>query len=131
MSGKASYITGIAPFIFLAIFLIRALTLEGAWDGIEYLIYPRWKELLHPKVWYEACTQVFFTLNVFFVNVIMYASYNKFEHNIHRDSNIVTTLDTLTSIVVGSITFAIIGHLAHELNVKDIETVIKPGPGKS
>lgn len=129
-SGKASYVTGIVPFIFLFVFLIRALTLPGAIDGIKYFFTPRWEDILKPSVWFAACTQVFFTLNVFFVNVIMCASYNKFEHNIYRDSNIVTTLDTFTSILVGSITFGIVGHLAHELNVKDIQDVFKGGPGE-
>lgn len=130
-SGKASYVTGIAPFIFLLVFLIRTLTLPGAFNGIAYFFTPKWEDILKPSVWYEACTQVFFTLNVFFVNVIMYASYNKFDHNIHRDSNIVTTLDTFTSLLVGSITFGIVGHLAHELNVEDISKVYQGGPGKS
>jgi solute carrier family 6 amino acid transporter-like protein 5/7/9/14 len=127
-SGKAAYVTGIAPFVFLVIFLIRALTLPGAFKGIAYFFTPKWEDILTPKVWFNACTQVFFTLNVFFVNVIMYASYNKFEHNIHRDSNIVTTLDTFTSILVGSITFGIVGHLSHELD-KPIEKVFRGGPG--
>lgn len=130
-SGKAAYITGIAPFIFLIIFLIRALTLPGALNGIAYFFTPKWEDILKPSVWFAACTQVFFTLNVFFVNVIMYASYNKFDHNIHRDSNIVTTLDTFTSLLVGCITFGIVGHLAHELNVEDISKVFQGGPGMS
>jgi solute carrier family 6 amino acid transporter-like protein 5/7/9/14 len=129
-SGKAAYVTGITPFIFLVVFLIRALTLPGALNGIAYFFTPKWSDILKASVWFEACTQVFFTLNVFFVNVIMYASYNKFEHNIHRDSNIVTTLDTFTSILVGCITFGIVGHLAHELKVDDISKVFQGGPGE-
>lgn len=129
-SGKASYVTGVAPFIFLIVFLIRSLTLPGAMDGIRYFFTPKWEDILKPSVWFQACTQVFFTLNVFFVNVIMCASYNKFEHNIYRDSNIVTTLDTFTSILVGCITFGIVGHLAHELKVDDISKVFQGGPGK-
>lgn len=130
-SGKAAYITGIAPFIFLLIFLVRALTLPGAMKGIAYFFTPKWEDILKPSVWFAACTQVFFTLNVFFVNVIMYASYNKFEHNIHRDSNIVTTLDTFTSVLVGCITFGIVGHLAHELGIEDVSKVFQGGPGEN
>ncbi|KAL7022824.1 hypothetical protein ACKWTF_012396 [Chironomus riparius] len=128
-AGKVSYVTGIAPFIFLIIFLIRALTLPGSIDGIIYFFKPDWNNLLKPSVWYSAVTQLFFSLNVFFANIVMYASYNKFNHNIHRDANIVTTLDTLTSIVSGCISFGIIGHLKHELNADDITKVFKGGPG--
>ncbi|KAL7022823.1 hypothetical protein ACKWTF_012395 [Chironomus riparius] len=59
----------------------------------------------------------------------MYASYNKFNHNIYRDANVVTTIDTFTSIISGCISFAIIGHLKHALKVDDITKVIKGGPG--
>jgi solute carrier family 6 amino acid transporter-like protein 5/7/9/14 len=129
VSGKASYVTGLAPFFFLIIFLIRALTLPGALNGIAYFFTPNWSKILEPKVWFEAVTQVFFSLNVFCANLIMYASYNKFEHNIYRDSNIITTIDTFTSILAGCITFGIAGYLAHELGVEDVGKVLKGGPG--
>lgn len=127
-SGKMSYVTGIAPFLFLFVFLIRALTLPGAYDGIKYFFTPKWEDILKPSVWYAACTQLFFSLNVFFANIIMYSSYNKFDHKINRDSTIVTTIDTLTSLLAGCITFGIIGHLASELNV-EISQVLRGGPG--
>jgi solute carrier family 6 amino acid transporter-like protein 5/7/9/14 len=128
-AGKVSYITGIAPFIFLVIFLIRALTLPGSFDGIIYFFSPNWELAFSPQVWYAAATQLFFSLNVFFALISMYASYNKFDHNIYRDANVVTTIDTFTSIISGCISFAIIGHLKHELKVDDIKKVIQGGPG--
>lgn len=42
---------------------------------------------------------------------------------------IVTTLDTFTSLMAGMTIFAILGNLAHNLNVDDIRTVIKSGTG--
>lgn len=60
----------------------------------------------------------------------MYSSYNKFDHNIYRDANIVTTIDTFTSILAGSITFGIVGHLKRELQAEDIKTVFQGGPGR-
>lgn len=127
-SGKFSYVTGIAPFIFLIIFLIRALTLPGAFEGIKYFFTPDWKAFGKSEIWYAACTQLFFSLNVFFANIVMYSSYNKFTHNIKRDAHIVTTLDTFTSLLAGCITFGIAGHLAHELK-QEIPKVLKGGPG--
>lgn len=57
-SGKASYFLAIFPYVVLLILLIRALTLEGSIDGIIYFIKPQWEEILNPKVWYSAVTQV-------------------------------------------------------------------------
>lgn len=62
------------------------------------------------------------------VNRFSIVAYNKFRHNIYRDSNIVTTLDTFTSLLAGCCVFAVLGHLALTLGV-DIVDVVKPGPG--
>lgn len=128
-SGKASYFLALFPYVIILVLLIRAVTLEGAWNGIIYFIKPRWDKILEPKVWYAAVTQCFFSLAVGFGNVIMYASFNKFGHNIYRDATIVTSLDTFTSLLAGCTIFGILGHLAHELGIDDIEKVVKSGPG--
>lgn len=128
-SGKVSYFLAIFPYFMLTILLAKTLTLPGAIDGVKAFFTPRWSEILKPKVWYEAVTQVFFSLNVYFANVIMYSSYNKFHHKVHIDSNIVTTLDTFTSLLAGCCVFAVLGHLKHELNADDIKDVMSPGPG--
>lgn len=64
-----------------------------------------------------------------FGNIIMYASYNKFGHNVHRDASIVTALDTCTSLLAGFTIFGILGHLAHEIGTDDIGSVVKGGGG--
>jgi solute carrier family 6 amino acid transporter-like protein 5/7/9/14 len=85
--------------------------------------------MFEAKVWFAAITQVFFSLNIFFGCIFMYSSYNKFDHNVLRDANIVTTLDTFTSLLAGCCIFGIIGHLAHELGIEDVSLVVKNGPG--
>lgn len=128
-SGKASYVLAIFPYFVLSILLVRALTLPGSLNGIKYFLTPQWDKIFDPKVWYAAVTQVFFSLSVCFGNIIMYSSYNKFGHNVYRDANIVTTLDTFTSLLAGCCIFGILGHLAHELGVDDVSSVVKPGTG--
>lgn len=117
-SGKASYVLAFFPYFVLSILLARALTLPGAMNGIKYFLTPQWDKILEPKVWYAAVTQVFFSLSVCFGNIIMYSSYNKFEHNVYRDSNIVTTLDTLTSLLAGCCIFGILGSLIEQFLVQ-------------
>ncbi|XP_055372752.1 sodium-dependent nutrient amino acid transporter 1-like [Condylostylus longicornis] len=128
-SGKASYFLAIFPYIVLIILLIRAVTLPGSIDGIVYFIKPQWDQILSPKVWYAAVTQVFFSLTICFGCVNNYASYNRFDHNIYRDSTIVTLLDTFTSLLAGFTIFAVLGNLAHEVGTEDIGKVVKGGAG--
>lgn len=59
----------------------------------------------------------------------MFASYNQLSHNILRDAKIVTTLDTLTSLLSGIIIFGILGNLAYENGTDDITSVVQGGPG--
>jgi solute carrier family 6 (neurotransmitter transporter, glycine) member 5/9 len=128
-SGKASYFLALFPYLIMLILLVRSVTLPGAWNGIAYFLTPQWNKILEPKVWYAAVTQVFFSLTICFGNIIMYSSYNRFSNNIYRDSTIVTSLDTFTSILAGCITFGILGHLA-EVTGTDVQSVAKGDIGK-
>jgi len=41
-TGKIVYVTAPLPYVFLLILLIRALTLEGASEGLKFLFLPDW-----------------------------------------------------------------------------------------
>lgn len=49
-SGKVSYFLALFPYVVIAILLVRAVTLEGAWNGIVYFIKPEWDKILKPSV---------------------------------------------------------------------------------
>ncbi|XP_043280535.1 sodium-dependent nutrient amino acid transporter 1-like isoform X2 [Venturia canescens] len=128
-SGKAAYFLALFPYVIMTALLVRAVTLEGAVNGIIFFIKPNWEKLFEPGVWYNAVTQCFFSLSVCFGGVVMYSSYNDFEHNIYRDAMVVTTLDTFTSLMSGFTIFGILGNLAHEMGTDDISTVVRSGTG--
>lgn len=50
-------------------------------------------------------------------------------YNPIRDVIVVTTLDTLTSLMAGFTIFGILGNLAHELGTDDIANVVRGGSG--
>lgn len=83
-TGKAAYFLAIFPYVIMISLLIRAVTLDGAVNGIIFLFNPVWHKILEPAVWYAAVTQSFFSLGVCFGAVTMYSSYNNFEHNASR-----------------------------------------------
>ncbi|KAK2717348.1 hypothetical protein QYM36_006213, partial [Artemia franciscana] len=127
-SGKTAYFTALFPYVILLTLLVRGVTLPGAYEGIMFYITPQWDKILEAKVWYAAVTQCFFSLAISFGPIVMFSSYNKFKQPIYRDSIIITFVDTGTSLLAGVTIFAILGHLAHELDV-DITEVVKGGAG--
>ncbi|XP_002066106.2 sodium-dependent nutrient amino acid transporter 1 [Drosophila willistoni] len=128
-SGKASYFLALFPYVIMLILLIRAVTLPGAWQGISYFLQPQWSQLLNPHVWHAAITQMFFSLAICFGTLVMYASFNDFHKNVHKDVIIITTVDSFTSLLAGCIIFGILGNLAHETNTTNISQVVKGGAG--
>lgn len=83
-TGKAAYFLALFPYVVMTALLIRAVTLEGAVNGILFFITPNWEALLKPNVWYAAITQCFFSLSVCFGPIISYSSYNNFGHRVDR-----------------------------------------------
>lgn len=128
-SGKASYFLALFPYVIMITLLIRAATLDGAGNGMYYFIETDWAKLKDASVWYAAVTQCFFSLNVGFGSIIMYSSYNPFNHAINRDALIVTTLDTFTSLLSGLTIFGILGNLAYELGRDPADVVEGGGTG--
>ncbi|KAJ1524970.1 hypothetical protein ONE63_009822 [Megalurothrips usitatus] len=127
-SGKVVYFAATFPYVILFTLLVTGLCQEGAWNGVRYFIMPTWNKLLDIQVWQAAAGQMFFSLSVSMGGLIMYSSYNDFRNNVYRDALVVSVMDTLTSIISGTVTFSILGAMAHDLNVP-IQEVVKEGPG--
>ena len=82
--GKVVYVTAILPYVILIILLVRSVTLDGAIDGIKFYITPNFDKLREIKVWNAAGEQVFFSLGLASGQLMMFASYNKFNNNLVR-----------------------------------------------
>lgn len=52
-SGKASYFLALFPYVIMVALLIRAVTLDGAVDGMFYFVNPTWSKVADPKVLYQ------------------------------------------------------------------------------
>ena len=48
--GKAVYLTATLPYVLLLALTARALTMEGAHEGVRHLFYPDWSLLLNAEV---------------------------------------------------------------------------------
>ncbi|XP_058988103.1 sodium- and chloride-dependent GABA transporter ine [Musca domestica] len=127
-SAKVRYFTATFPFILIIILMGRAVTLEGADDGLRYFFRPNWDELKNANVWINAASQNFNSLGITFGSMISFASYNKYNNNILRDTIAVSVVNVLTSLLVGVFAFATLGNLALEQNT-NVKDVIGDGPG--
>lgn len=54
MSGRIALFTATSPYILLFILMLRGFTLDGAYDGISYLLTPDISKLLDINVWTDA-----------------------------------------------------------------------------
>uniref|UniRef100_A0AAQ4R8G9 Transporter n=1 Tax=Gasterosteus aculeatus aculeatus TaxID=481459 RepID=A0AAQ4R8G9_GASAC len=113
-SGKAVYVTAILPYIVLAIFLIRGLTLKGSLSGIKFLFTPDVDELIEPTTWLDAGAQVFYAFSLAWGGLISFSSYNPVHNNCVQDAVILTAITGFTSIYAATVTYSIIGFRATE-----------------
>uniref|UniRef100_A0A3B4TAF6 Transporter n=1 Tax=Seriola dumerili TaxID=41447 RepID=A0A3B4TAF6_SERDU len=113
-SGKAVYVPAILPYILLAIYLIRGLTLKGALSGIKFLFTPDVEELMKPTTWLDAGAQVFYSFGLAWGGLISFSSYNPVHNNCMQDAVILSAVTGLTSIYAATVTYTIIGFRATE-----------------
>ena len=61
-SGKVVYVTATLPYLFIGAFIVRAMTLDGAYLGLEYFFTPKWEQLLEAKVFIYLFQQILITI---------------------------------------------------------------------
>lgn len=127
-SGKIVYFTALFPYFCLIFLLIRALTLDGAIDGLKFYMIPNFDKLWTLQIWGEAAMQIFFSVGVAFGALITLSSFNDFNNNCYRDARLVPIINCSTSIFAGFVIFSILGFMAKE-TCTTVENVVTQGPG--
>lgn len=127
-SGKIVYFTAPAPYVILSVLLVRGITLPGAGNGIAYLLIPRWDVIINFSVWNQACQQIFYSLGASMGTIICLGSFNDFKNDLRRDIMIITMADLFTSLSGAIVVFAVLGNMAHNLNLP-VASVADKGHG--
>eukprot|EP00545_Synedropsis_sp_CCMP1620_P011504 CAMPEP_0119008526 /NCGR_PEP_ID=MMETSP1176-20130426/3760_1 /TAXON_ID=265551 /ORGANISM="Synedropsis recta cf, Strain CCMP1620" /LENGTH=674 /DNA_ID=CAMNT_0006960877 /DNA_START=57 /DNA_END=2081 /DNA_ORIENTATION=+ len=113
-TGRITYFTMGLPIVLLFVFLIRAVTLEGAGDGIEQYIGIWDMSVLtdRPDVWSTAVSQIFFSIGVTFGIMTAFGSYNQRNEPAVLHSCVIAGANSMFSFISGFAVFASLGHLA-------------------
>lgn len=113
--------------------LIRAVTLEGSMQGIEYLFTPDWSSLAEPTIWLEALTQNAWDTGAAWGLILTYAAYMRTKDDITLSAfqtgignNIVSLLAAIT---IFSTVFGILGGSMN--NTEIMEVMKTSGPAST
>ena len=97
---KASKIMMPLLFIFLIIVVAQSLTLEGALEGVRYILQPRVEDMSIQGVLF-ALGQSFFTLSLGTTGMITYASYAPKNMTIKSSALSIVVMNILISVLAG------------------------------
>ncbi len=92
--------------LLMAVLAIRAITLDGAQEGLKYFLIPDFHKIVDNGVWnvmYQAMSQAFFTLSVGMGGMAIFGSYIGKEHSLLGESINVAALDTFVALCSGLI----------------------------
>uniref|UniRef100_H2YFR1 Transporter n=1 Tax=Ciona savignyi TaxID=51511 RepID=H2YFR1_CIOSA len=127
-SSKVVYVTATLPVVLIIVVTIRGCTLDGAWEGLRFYLYPDLSKLMNFKVWITAAAQVTYSTTIGNGILLFLASCNKRNQNFCKDALIIAAANALTSFISGLAVFSSLGFLATKLNTT-MAAVASSGPG--
>ncbi|MET3506290.1 sodium-dependent transporter [Halalkalibacter oceani] len=98
--------------VMFLLIVIRAVTLEGALDGLNAFFRPDWAEIMSPGVWVAAYGQIFFSLSIAFAIMITYSSYLPKKADINNNAFITGFSNSSFELLAGIGVFAALGFMA-------------------
>ncbi len=100
-------------FVFFLILVIRALTLEGAFEGVKFFLSPDFSAITSEGVLY-ALGQSFFALAVGFSCMVTYSSYLKKNVSIPYSAGWVVIMNIIVSVMAGLVIFPVVFAFGYE-----------------
>ena len=116
----------IPALVILFLFVvIRAITLEGAVNGINAFFKPDWSQILNGRVWIAAYSQIFFSLSIGFAIMITYSSYLPKKSELTNSAFITGFANSSFELLAGIGVFSALGFMAMQQGVPIDEVVSK------
>ncbi len=126
--SKVVLLTVPLPWFMLVVLTVRGLTLEGAINGLEFYLEPRWERLADPTTWRFAFGQVFFSMSLGFAVMLSYASFLHRRSDLNNNAVIIGLGDLATSFIAGIAVFSTIGGMSLATGLP-VEDATESGPG--
>lgn len=117
----------------VVISLIRAVTLPGSFQGIEYLFTPNWEMLAQPSIWLEALTQNAWDTGAAWGLILTYGAYMRAKDDITVSAFQTGIGNNIVSLVAAATIFAtVFGTLGSTMNNDQILEIMKTsGPAST
>ena len=110
------------------IIVLRAVTLDGAIDGLNAFFKPNWEVITSGKVWVAAYGQIFFSLSIAFAIMITYSSYLPKKSDITNNAFITGFANSGFELLAGIGVFSALGYMASQQGVP-VDEVVSAGVG--
>ncbi len=122
--------------ILLAIVLLavaRALTLDGAAEGIRYLFIPDWSTLMKPSLWLDALTQNAWDTGAGWGLILTYATYMQKRHGVVKNAFLTGIGNNVVSLLAATMIFGTVFALlgAQMDNAAVLEVMRTSGPAST
>ncbi|WP_335870308.1 sodium-dependent transporter [Bacillus sp. 2205SS5-2] len=106
-----------ALVVLFLVVVIRALTLDGAAEGLNAFFKPDWERIMEPSVWVAAYGQIFFSLSIAFAIMITYSSYLPKKSDLTNNAFITGFANSSVELLAGFGIFAALGFMAQSQGV--------------
>lgn len=109
-----------ALIIMILIIVVRAVTLPGAWRGIEYLFTPHLSDLFNYRVWIEALTQNAWDTGAGWGLLLVYAGYAHRKESVSINGSITALANNAVSLIMGITIFSTVFALEQSSGIQEL-----------
>ncbi len=110
-----------ALLVMLLVLALRAVTLEGAYDGLVYLFTPDFERLIDYRIWLQALTQNAWDTGAGWGLILTYAIYSRQREDIAVNAALTGFSNNSVSLLAAIIVFATIFGIAGHTGIRELE----------
>jgi NSS family neurotransmitter:Na+ symporter len=115
--GKVSQWAVCIAWVFLAVLVLRGITLAGSAQGLNFYLAPNFAGLANIDVWYAAFSQIAFTLSLGMAGMFAYGSFIAKKADVNNNAVVTSIADASTAFFAGFAIFSTVGYMMQAMSV--------------